>query len=74
VNTTRAGLHWRHSLVDQVRRRLIGFELHAQLLGVFSVVTRGAEIIELMTVDKTYNGAGGGFTALNHIDLEVPAG
>lgn len=31
-------------------------------------------MIELMTVDKNYNGAGGGFAALNHIDLEIPAG
>jgi len=31
-------------------------------------------MIELRTVDKTNNAAAGGFAALNHIDLEIPAG
>jgi hypothetical protein len=31
-------------------------------------------MIELRTVYKTYNGAGGGFAALNHIDREIPTG
>lgn len=36
--------------------------------------TRGAKLIELRKVTKTYPGAGGGFTALNHVDLEFSAG
>ncbi|MBI2752104.1 MAG: ABC transporter ATP-binding protein [Betaproteobacteria bacterium] len=31
-------------------------------------------MIELQTVSKTYPGAGGGFTALNRVDLKFPAG
>jgi hypothetical protein len=64
----------RQSLVEQVRRRLISFELHAQLPGAFSIITRAGKRIELMAVTKTYAGAGRGFTALNHIDLKIPAG
>jgi hypothetical protein len=48
--------------------------MHTQLLGAFSIVTRAAKIIELRTVTKTYTGAGGGLTALNHIDLKIPGG
>lgn len=31
-------------------------------------------MIELMAVDKNYNGAGGGMASLNHIDREIPTG
>ncbi|HJW11057.1 MAG TPA: ATP-binding cassette domain-containing protein, partial [Albitalea sp.] len=36
--------------------------------------SRAAPIIELRGVDKTYPGAGGGFTALRQIDLGIMAG
>ncbi|OGU22410.1 MAG: ABC transporter ATP-binding protein [Hydrogenophilales bacterium RIFOXYD1_FULL_62_11] len=38
------------------------------------MATHGARLIELRKVSKTYPGAGGGFTALNRVDLEFSAG
>lgn len=38
------------------------------------LATHGAKLIELRKITKTYPGAGGGFTALNHVDLEFSAG
>ena len=37
-------------------------------------LTTAGKLIELRQVSKTYPGAGGGFTALSHIDLEFCAG
>jgi len=48
--------------------------MRIQLIGAFSIITRAAKMVELRTVDKTYNGAGAGFAALNHIDREIPTG
>src|ERR1035437_5823962 len=38
------------------------------------VARHGAKLIELRNVTKTYAGAGGGFTALNQVDLKFFAG